>query len=166
LAWSFDARKETPLPGHEARHQHCNNCPVYALDWRRRTLGAVREANAPWRRTWSSGTIRNMGDDARRRAGLVPRLFIWQPEALGRLASFEGEPWLDRQQDQRLPHGFFKALDTWLALRNAPTPEVLTIHGDQGRSYAVMTDGEILLLTSGNDPEIVELCRESLQLAP
>jgi hypothetical protein len=42
LAWSFDARYNPPLPGHETRHQHCNNCRDYAADWRGRLpLGAA-----------------------------------------------------------------------------------------------------------------------------
>lgn len=33
LAWSDDARHNPPLPGHEARHKHCNNCPDWARMW-------------------------------------------------------------------------------------------------------------------------------------
>lgn len=36
LAWSFDATHEPPLPGHT--HQHCGNCPAWALRWRKRLL--------------------------------------------------------------------------------------------------------------------------------
>jgi len=32
LAWSFNARKNPPLPG--CRHQRCNNCMRFALAWR------------------------------------------------------------------------------------------------------------------------------------
>lgn len=37
-AWSFNARKNRPLPGHT--HKSCANCIEYALEWR---LGAVEE---------------------------------------------------------------------------------------------------------------------------
>lgn len=33
LAWSYAARYEPPLPGHQARHKHCNNCREFAADW-------------------------------------------------------------------------------------------------------------------------------------
>lgn len=33
LAWSYDATRNPPLPGHEARHKHCNNCPDWAAMW-------------------------------------------------------------------------------------------------------------------------------------
>ena len=33
MAWSLDARYNPPLPGHETRHQHCNNCREYAASW-------------------------------------------------------------------------------------------------------------------------------------
>jgi hypothetical protein len=36
LAWSFQARKRPPLPGHT--HSSCNNCLEYALLWRSRVL--------------------------------------------------------------------------------------------------------------------------------
>jgi hypothetical protein len=36
LAWSQDARwAKEPLPGHQARHKKCNNCPDWALGWYR-----------------------------------------------------------------------------------------------------------------------------------
>jgi hypothetical protein len=33
MAWSFDARYNPPQPGHEARHQKCNNCRDAAAEW-------------------------------------------------------------------------------------------------------------------------------------
>ncbi len=33
LAWSYQARRNPPLPGHEARHKNCANCLPYAIDW-------------------------------------------------------------------------------------------------------------------------------------
>lgn len=39
LAWSFDARRSEPIDGHT--HAKCNNCAIYALDWRDRLLGAI-----------------------------------------------------------------------------------------------------------------------------
>jgi hypothetical protein len=51
LAWSFAARREPPLPGHEepgpgrrTGHQHCNNCPEFALAWREALLARLRVA--------------------------------------------------------------------------------------------------------------------------
>lgn len=41
LAWSFGARREDPLPGHEARHKNCANCPDWALRWRQRVLNSL-----------------------------------------------------------------------------------------------------------------------------
>lgn len=34
MAWSYNARRNLPLPGHEARHKNCANCLEYALQWR------------------------------------------------------------------------------------------------------------------------------------
>jgi hypothetical protein len=49
LAWSFAARREPPLPGHDepgpgrrAGHKHCNNCPEFALAWRENLLARLR----------------------------------------------------------------------------------------------------------------------------
>jgi hypothetical protein len=36
LAWSYDARRADPLPGHT--HKACNNCAEYAMAWRERLL--------------------------------------------------------------------------------------------------------------------------------
>lgn len=36
MAWSLDARRGQPLPGHT--HVHCGNCLEYALRWRRRAI--------------------------------------------------------------------------------------------------------------------------------
>jgi hypothetical protein len=36
MAWSLHARKRPALPGH--KHKACNNCQVYALQWRDRLL--------------------------------------------------------------------------------------------------------------------------------
>lgn len=48
MAWSYGARHEPPLPGHETRHKNCANCPEYALAWRGRVLEAMeRHANRP-----------------------------------------------------------------------------------------------------------------------
>lgn len=42
LAWSYDARRKPPWPGHG--HKNCANCQPYALAWRTRTLAAL----PPW----------------------------------------------------------------------------------------------------------------------
>jgi hypothetical protein len=39
LAWSLNARRESPLPGHT--HSSCSSCLEYALRWRERVL-AIR----------------------------------------------------------------------------------------------------------------------------
>lgn len=39
LAWSFDARKSDPIPGHT--HKNCANCLEYALAWRERLLAGL-----------------------------------------------------------------------------------------------------------------------------
>lgn len=41
MAWSYDARRKQPIPGHEARHKNCANCPDWALGWRQRVLTAL-----------------------------------------------------------------------------------------------------------------------------
>lgn len=41
MAWSYRARRDDPLPGHEARHKNCANCIDYALLWRDRLLEGV-----------------------------------------------------------------------------------------------------------------------------
>lgn len=41
MAWSVDARRSDPLPGHEVRHKNCANCPDWALAWRQRVLAVV-----------------------------------------------------------------------------------------------------------------------------
>lgn len=38
LAWSEDARRKPPLPGHEARHINCANCPDWAARWHQRIV--------------------------------------------------------------------------------------------------------------------------------
>jgi hypothetical protein len=43
LAWSYEAAKTDPLPGHQ--HKHCNNCPVYARRWRDRLMAALGEVD-------------------------------------------------------------------------------------------------------------------------
>lgn len=49
LAWSFAARMEEPLPGHDKPgpgrplgHNSCANCPVFALKWRKRLMGLLK----------------------------------------------------------------------------------------------------------------------------
>jgi len=39
LAWSMQARRRPPLPGHT--HSSCSNCLEYALQWRQRVLDAA-----------------------------------------------------------------------------------------------------------------------------
>lgn len=41
LSWSYTARRNPPLPGHEARHINCANCLTYALQWREKVLGVI-----------------------------------------------------------------------------------------------------------------------------
>lgn len=41
MSWSFNARKNPPLP--TCTHKRCNNCMDYALAWRRRLLRAPRQ---------------------------------------------------------------------------------------------------------------------------
>lgn len=44
MAWSYDARRNQPLPGHDARHKNCANCPDWALMWRQRVLDRLADA--------------------------------------------------------------------------------------------------------------------------
>lgn len=41
LAWSTNARKSPPLPGHA--HKSCSNCPEWALSWRDELLGQLEK---------------------------------------------------------------------------------------------------------------------------
>lgn len=42
MAWSYNARKHPPLPGHT--HKSCSNCPEWALQWRERALAGLSHA--------------------------------------------------------------------------------------------------------------------------
>jgi hypothetical protein len=39
MAWSYRARRDTPLPG--CRHQRCSNCIKYAVRWRNRLISNI-----------------------------------------------------------------------------------------------------------------------------
>jgi hypothetical protein len=39
MAWSFQARRSPPLPGHT--HKSCANCMTYALQWREKVLNSI-----------------------------------------------------------------------------------------------------------------------------
>jgi hypothetical protein len=39
LAWSYDARRSAPMPGHT--HKNCANCLPFALDWRDQVLDRI-----------------------------------------------------------------------------------------------------------------------------
>lgn len=41
LAWSYNARRERPLPECRGRHKNCANCPRWALSWRDALLGSL-----------------------------------------------------------------------------------------------------------------------------
>lgn len=42
MAWSFDARRGTPLPG--CSHRNCSHCSRYALRWRERVIEKIGRA--------------------------------------------------------------------------------------------------------------------------
>jgi len=44
LAWSYNARREPPLPECRGRHINCANCPRWALLWRDEMLASVARA--------------------------------------------------------------------------------------------------------------------------
>ncbi|MFB6396712.1 hypothetical protein [Polymorphospora lycopeni] len=44
MAWSIDARRRPPLPGHAARHKNCANCLTYALNWATTVRATARKA--------------------------------------------------------------------------------------------------------------------------
>ena len=56
LAWSYDARRNPPLPGHP--HRSCANCLPYAAAWRQRLLDVGSRAGqvAAGRRRPAAGT--------------------------------------------------------------------------------------------------------------
>lgn len=41
MAWSYNARRNPPLPSHEVKHKHCQNCMTFALYWRARLLARI-----------------------------------------------------------------------------------------------------------------------------
>lgn len=41
MAWSYNARRNPPLPGHEHRHKACTTCIEWAMQWRERALNAI-----------------------------------------------------------------------------------------------------------------------------
>ena len=41
LAWSYNARRERPLPECRGRHKNCANCPRWALSWREALLSSL-----------------------------------------------------------------------------------------------------------------------------
>jgi hypothetical protein len=43
MAWSFDARRSDPMPGHT--HMNCANCIEYALAWRQRVIDRIGADN-------------------------------------------------------------------------------------------------------------------------
>ena len=45
LAWSFNARRNPPLPG--CTHRNCANCPRYVLAWRARMLARLTDPYQP-----------------------------------------------------------------------------------------------------------------------
>jgi len=45
-AWSYNARREPPLPGHIARHKNCANCIDWALMWRDELLEKLARGQA------------------------------------------------------------------------------------------------------------------------
>ncbi|MCN0152282.1 deazapurine DNA modification protein DpdA family protein [Salinispora arenicola] len=47
LAWSVDARRSPPLPGHHTQHRNCANCLTYALQWRTNVLAAAAPRAKP-----------------------------------------------------------------------------------------------------------------------
>ena len=47
MAWSFEARRQPPLPGCVG-HINCANCARYALGWRMELLGSLRSDDAPF----------------------------------------------------------------------------------------------------------------------
>lgn len=55
MAWSYDARRNPPLPGHETRHRNCANCPEYAVSWRGRIVEDIE--NRSTAETWEQMTL-------------------------------------------------------------------------------------------------------------
>lgn len=60
-AWSFRATKHDPLPGHCVYHKHCNNCPVYALQWREALTTRIDDARRATAAFRSSCGLRGAG---------------------------------------------------------------------------------------------------------
>jgi hypothetical protein len=48
MAWSYDARKKWPLPGHQYRHINCANCITYAIRWREQLITGRRDLLPEW----------------------------------------------------------------------------------------------------------------------
>lgn len=53
-AWSFNARRSPPLPG--CTHEHCNNCQLYARQWRQELMQQLATTGADAVRSQCRGT--------------------------------------------------------------------------------------------------------------
>ncbi len=87
-------------------------------------------------------------------------IYIFQPDALKRMAALEGADWLSRQAEDRTPYGFNAWRDAWQLKSECPTAEPEdsvrdfmsdpgdgAIYGQGGYNrYVVRTDGELVLL--------------------
>lgn len=88
-------------------------------------------------------------------------VYIFQADALSRLAAVEGEAWLKQQGHQsRSPYGFHAWHTAWLAktaagpdYADSPVRDFLdgsgdgAIYGDSGYDrYVILPDGEVVLL--------------------
>jgi hypothetical protein len=70
MAWSYEARREPPMPGHASRHRNCANCPEWALRWRRRVLAALEESerkDGGYRQARLFDSVEGAGDGSERR---------------------------------------------------------------------------------------------------
>lgn len=105
MSWSFTARREQPLPGHEVRHKNCANCREYAELWYRTKvwplvyespLAKIDRQTEEWKsllrdslsktgdRTWHEkvhGALREPMPPLRILKGKIPRYQQVQPDA-------------------------------------------------------------------------------------
>lgn len=101
-------------------------------------------------------------------------VYIYQPDALDKLAAVEGAAWAQEQQArQHNPHGFYAFLKEWLWLQAELDPDEVwednlwpnngdgAIYGKEGYSrYVVRGDGEIVLLGWSTRPERIKRAQQ------
>jgi hypothetical protein len=79
MAWSYQARRRTTLPG--CQHQRCSSCFRYAIGWRSHLLHILRLRSL---QTIPTSTLRYCGNRAKKNTEAAGKLLRRRAELLGR----------------------------------------------------------------------------------